>query len=209
MPNTATSPYFLAGIAAVACFFLSGALVGFSLFSVGASRARLLRILGWLLLLMVAALAWLGVELLNDLRGPDGLTAVIEPDTNALADWTRRTLSVLIFALSTVFASLMTAFGSIRGGRAGEAFRALPWAVVGAKVVLASAAVMALLGQASLDPSAEDAIAPGDLADVARPLLDSTVAVFGWLGPAALVWVLLSFVFSWWLRRQPKPADAV
>ena len=208
MPNTATSPYFLAGLAAVVCFFLSGALVGFSLFSVGAARVRLLRSLGWLLLLMVLALAWLGRDLLADLRGPQGLTAAVEPDMAALADWTRRTLSVLIFALSMVFTSLMTAFASIRGARAAEAFRSLPWAVVGVKVVLASAAVMALLEQAGLPPGDQDAIARGELAGVARPLLDSTVAVFRWLLPAAVVWVLLSYVCSWWLRRQPQTAPA-
>lgn len=206
MPDTATSPYFLAGLGAVLCFFLTGALVGFSLFTAANARLRLLQALASLLTVMVLVLAWLSHDLLGSLEGEGGLLATPEPGAEALAGWTRETLSVLLFALSTVFTSLLAAFAWVRAGAAGAAFRAVPWAVVAVKVVLAAAAMMALLGRAALAPEAPDAIPAGALAATAEPLLTATRDSLMLWGGIALGLTLLSWPVGWMLGRV-KPGE--
>lgn len=206
MPETATSPYFLAGLGAVVCFFATGALMGFGLFSVGESRRRLLRAMAILLTLMLAALAWLGWDMLTELRGPNGLMTAEEPGSAELADWSRRMLSVLIFGLATVFTSLLSAFSFVRAGQASGGFRCLPWAIVGVKVVLGSWAILQLLSRATLPPEVEGAIPEGELASTAGVVLDETLRVMQWMWPAALLIVAMSAVVSVIkARKEPDP----
>jgi hypothetical protein len=206
MPDTATSPYFLAGLGAVVCFFATGALVGFGLFAVGEARQKLLRALAILLTIMLVVLAWLGRDLMTELRSPNGLVSAEEPGTTELAGWSRNTLSVLIFGIATVFTSLLSAFSFVRAGQASSGFRCLPWAIVGVKVVLGSFAILQLLSRAGLSPESEESIPHGELAGIAGPVLDETLRVMQWMWPAALTLVVFSAVISYIkVRKEPEP----
>ena len=136
--NRAADPYFLAGLAAVLFIFLTCTFVGLSLFRSGVARRHLMRWQSFALFLQVIFLAWLVFTLWGQI---DAMRHLPEPRLAELELWTRRTMSVLLVGISTVFASLLTTFGWVRAGVVGNAMRSILWAIPAVKVVVSAVLV--------------------------------------------------------------------
>lgn len=164
----ASDPFFLAGFAAVLFVFLTCAFVGLSLFRAGKRRLAIMRYQSVVLVLQVVFLGWLAATLWGQL---DAMRQLPEPLSADLDQWTRRTFSVLLMGITLVFTSLLTTFGWARAGLVGNAMRSVVWAIPGVKLVISSVIVSGLLYRAGRPAGHEEAIAKGELAEVASGIL--------------------------------------
>jgi|FLOH01.1.fsa_nt_gi hypothetical protein len=191
--NRAADPYFLAGLAAVLFIFLTCTFVGLSLFRSGVARRHLMRWQSFALFLQVIFLAWLVFTLWGQI---DAMRHLPEPRLAELELWTRRTMSVLLVGISTVFASLLTTFGWVRAGVVGNAMRSILWAIPAVKVVVSAVLVSGLLYRAGLKPGVEESIAVGALPAAANAILQPLESVATLWVPICLGMLLVSVVIS-------------
>ncbi len=133
--------FFWLGLAAVAGFFLGITLLVLALFAATPEGRRRLT---WgqsavlaALLLMAAASARLLLLRLAPFGGPDPPIAA-----SAVDGAMREILSLVLLGLALTLNSLLTAFGWIRLGRAGNAMRALVWALPALRLVLAGSRML-------------------------------------------------------------------
>ena len=143
--------------------------------------------------------AWLTFTLWGQISAMRGLP---EPKMEDLELWTRRTMSVLLMGIATVFASLITTFGWVRAGVLGNSMRSVIWAIPGVKVVISSVVVSGLLYRAGLKPGLEESIPIGDLPEVAEGILKPLEAVGTVWVPICAVMFLISAVMSLGQRRN-------
>lgn len=130
-----TQFFFLAGLAAVAFFFLGVALLGMSMFAeTEAGRLRLTRAQSLALLLLIAFAGWTAWKLQAHLEPWLGVPPPTAASSLHVAE--RETMTVMLLGLSLVVNSLLAAFAWIRITRPGNALRSLVWALPGLQVVL-------------------------------------------------------------------------
>lgn len=194
-----SDPFFYGGLSVVVFIFATCMLVGLSLFSLGSTRVKYLRMQSGLLLILLLVLAWLAVTLWDQL---DAMRHLPEPKVSEMQNWYRRTISVLLLGISAVFASLLTTFGWVRTGNVGNSMRSVIWAIPGVKMVIASVVVLGLLDQAHLSSKEEGAIPIGELPEVAASILQPLESVATvWL-PGCLVLFAISLIISLGKRRN-------
>lgn len=195
-------PFFLGGLAALLWFFSTALFVGLSLFDRRAAPGAWMRRQGGMFQIQLLVTATLCGLLWSQLQP---LTSLPEPTLADIESWMRRATSLLLLGISAVFASLATAFGWVRVGRAGSAFRSVVWAVLALKVVIASLGVMTLLDRARLK-GGEDAIPVGQLPEAAEQALSSLPSIATvWL-PITLALIIASAWMSWRGSRTDRQA---
>lgn len=192
------NPFFWAGLVAVVFFFLTLALVGLSLFAAPSGKRRLLAAEGVALFLVLALTGWLGNDLWASLQA---LSGEPEPLTAVLTEWAKETMTMVILGLSVVFGALISCFGWVRAGYAGNGIRSVIWALAGLKVVLWSVATIDLLNRAT-NAEEESFIPAGKLAEVATPFLEGAASSISFWLPACGVLFLFSIVASLVMRRN-------
>lgn len=193
MDSSFFSPYFLAGILAGAFFFSTAALVGLSLFAVAESKKRFLLAQSVTLGLVTVFLLWLSADLWVSLQG---LLDTPEPIKATLDGWGKRLVSIMVLGISVVFGSLMTSFGWVRAGKAGNGIRSVLWALIGVRVVSGAVTMNDLLASAS--GHAEEFIPDGELAGVSAPVmagLQSSIVVWTWVVVTAFALSVMATVF--------------
>jgi hypothetical protein len=198
-----SDPFFLAGFAALLFVLMTCVFVGLSLFREGQSRIKIMRYQSLVLALQVLFLGWLAATLWQQL---DALRHLPEPMGEDLEQWTRRTFSVLLMGITTVFASLLTTFGWVRAGLVGNAMRSVLWAIPSVKLVISAVVVSGLLFRASQPQGHEEAIEGGKLADVASGILAPLESVGTVWVPVCLAMVVISVVISIGKGRNPAAA---
>jgi hypothetical protein len=144
--NLFAQPFFLVGLAGVMWMFFGGTLTGFALFLPGGPYRGLMRAQTVLLAVGLVLLYWasarIGVELQAVVDGAEvGRAEVLERR--------KESLSLILLGVASVFNALLTGFGWIRLGDAGNALRTVPWALPGVRVVMAAVGLQALLDTVS------------------------------------------------------------
>ncbi len=194
--------FFLAGLAAVAFFFLGVALLGMGLFTGNAQSSRRFAIaqtaVAWVLLGFTAACAMI----LRDRLAP--WAEATPPDTaSALVSATRETLSLMLLGLSCTVNVLLAAVAWVRLGRAGSAFRNLVWAFPTVKVVTSSAVALDFFGDlGGTTPAAESTVQIVHWGSLVAELSSGLMMA---AGVAAALWVL-SWPLGWLLGRSSRTA---
>lgn len=187
------SPYFLAGILAGAFFFLTAALVGLSLLAAPSDKSKFLRSQSMALGLVTVFLLWLSADLWTALQG---LLETPEPIKATLDGWGKRLVSIMVLGISVVFGSLITSFGWVRAGKAGNGIRSVLWALIGVRMVISAVTMNDLLASAS--GHAEKFIPDGELAGVAAPVmagLQSSLIIWYWVVVTAFALSVMATVF--------------
>ena len=201
--NLLLQPFFLVGLAGVLWMFLGGTLTGFALFLPGAPHRGLLRIQTLVTMAGFALLAWASLQL------ADALQAVVDGAGVGRADVLARrkeSLSLILLSVAAVFNALLTGFGWIRAGSAGNAMRAVPWAIPAVRVVTGAVGLQALLDRVSGAPGEPmpESELPAAFAALLDPARD-TLTTMGWvLGGLCLA----SFVLGLLLGRRQAPSPS-
>lgn len=182
MHSSFFSPYFLAGLLAGAFFFLTAALVGLSLFAAPSGKQKLMRAQSMALGLVTLFLLWLGADLWESLQG---LLETPEPIKSTLDGWGKHMVSLMVLGIAVVFGSLITGFGWVRAGFAGNAVRSVLWALIGVRMVTSAVTLVDLMTRAT--GNADEIIPDGELAGVAQPIMDALLSSF-----ATWTWVVVT-----------------
>jgi hypothetical protein len=161
LDSTFFSFYFVLGLMAVCVFFLSAAMIGFALFSTDTNtRFRLVRIQSVLFACELALLVYVSRDASAALAAmPD------EPTLPQIGEVSREMMSFLLLGLSMVFSGLITAFASIKCGKANAAFAILVCTIFNLKATLASLSLLDVLGRAA-NPKRENGIGEGEFTSI-------------------------------------------
>jgi len=201
--NLFAQPFFLVGLASVLWMFLGGTLTGFALFLPGGPYRGLMRaqtvLLAAGLLLLFWASSRIGVELQAVIDGAEvGRAEVLARR--------KESLSLILLGIATVFNALVTGFGWIRIGDAGNALRTVPWALPGVRVVMAAVGLQALLDTVSgIDG---EPLPAGELPGAFAALLDPAAATLTTMTYLLGGLVVSSIVVQAVARRGRQASDA-
>lgn len=201
--NLLAQPFFLLGLAAVGWMFLGGTLAGFALFMPKGPHIGLLRAQSLSLAVLLTTLAWGCWQLVPELQGViDGA----EFGRSDVLDRRREGLSMTMLGVSAVFNTLITGFAWVRNGYAGNAFRAVIWAVPSVKAVSAMMGLFALLERTAGDmgePLKDEELPAAFLAylEPAQSSMEST-------GVAILVLFAVSIPVSIVMTLRTRAADS-
>lgn len=195
------SPFFLAGLLGGVFFFLTAAFVGLSLFAEPSGKKKLLRAQSIVLCFVTVFLLWLSADLWQSMLS---LLDSPEPMRITMDDWGKKLVSILVLSISVVFGSLMTAFGWVRAGNAGNGVRSVLWALIGVRIVISAVSMTDLLASAS--GFGDEIIPDGELAQVSQPVMDglqSSLIVWAWVVVTAFAISVVATVF---LRKEEPNA---
>jgi len=193
MDSTFFSLFFLAGLVAVIFFFLTGALVGLSLFAAPSGKEKLMRAQSVALTLVTVFMLWLGWTLWGDIQLLHG---AVEPSKTLLAEWARELMSMVLLGIAVVFGSLITCFGWVRAGFAGNGIRSVVWALIGVRITISSLTLVNLVSNASGE--GDQMIPNGELASVANPILENVqgdMASWAWIVVTVFTLSVVASVF--------------
>lgn len=144
--NLLAQPFFLVGLAGVLWMFLGGTLTGFALFLPGGPHRGLMRAQTAVAVAGFALLYWAAAAVGGELQAVvDGA----EVGRAEVLERRKESLSLILLALASVFNALVTGFGWIRIGDAGNALRTVPWAILGVRVATGGVALQGLLDAVS------------------------------------------------------------
>ncbi len=201
--NLLTQPFFLLGLAAVAWLFLGGTLAGFALFLPKGPHLGLLRVQSLSLTVLLATLAWGCLQLLPELQ------SVVDGEgfgRSDVLDRRREGLSLTMLAVSAVFNTLITGFAWVRNGYAGNAFRAVIWAVPSVKTVSAMMGMFALLERTAGDMG--EPLKDEELPAAFQAYLEPAQSSLETLGLTILAFFALSIPVSLVMKLRSRATDS-
>ena len=149
------------------------------------------------LCLVTVFLLWLGADHWLSLQG---LLDSPEPMKVTLDDWGKKLVSIMVLGISAVFGSLITGFGWVRAGNAGNGIRSVLWALIGVRMVISAVTMNDLL--ASAYGIGDETIPDGELAKASQPVMDalqSSLVVWAWVVVTAFAISVMATVF---LRKE-------